>query len=181
MYYIKLNENNKIIGYMEGIKIDDSYIEVTKEEYQKAFIYEEYNQETKEFDVLKEIFKTNLQLAKEEKIKTSKTMLSNWLEKNPLVSSVHKEEAFYSVTEEKQNLLTRNLIFAQSNNLETTIWNAQGKVGEEWTVIELSQLALEIEAYVRPRIKKQQEYEVQINNCSTVEEIEQIIIEYDTI
>lgn len=180
MYYIKLNENNKIIGYMEGVKIDNSYIEVTKEEYQKAFIYEEYNQETKEFNILKEIFKSNLQLAKEEKIKTSKSMLSNWLEKNPLVSSVHGKEAIYSITEEKQNLLTRNLIFAKLNNLETTIWNAQGEVGEEWTIAELSQLALEIEEYIRPKITKQQEYEVQINNCSTIEEIDEIIIEYET-
>ena len=72
-------------------------------------------------------------------------------------------------------------MIAQLNGSNVTTWNSQGGICEEWEVNKLAQLALEIEAYVRPRIKKQQKYEVQINNCSTVEEVEAIEIEYDTI
>ena len=118
---------------------------------------------------------------KERKIKESKELLAIWLANNPLVSKVHGQEATYTVTAEKQSLLTQNILLAQLKQSTTTTWNCQGGVCEEWTIEELSQLALEIEAYIRPRIKKQQHYEVEINACTTVEEVEAIEIEYDTI
>lgn len=118
---------------------------------------------------------------KERKIKESKELLAIWLANNPLVSKVHGQEATYTVTAEKQSLLTQNILLAQLKQVSTTTWNCQWGVCEEWTVQELSQLALEIEAYIRPRIKKQQHYEVEINACTTVEEVEAIEIEYDTI
>ena len=180
MYYFKL-ENMKIVGFLEGVALDDTYTEVSMEEYNKGFKYECFNPKTREFSKLRETFNSNLQLKQEAKIEESKQLLKKWLQDNPLESNVTGKKALYTVTEEKQSLLTQTLLLAQLKQTSTTTWNAQGKVGEEWTVTELSQLALEIEAYVRPRIKKQQTYEVQINNCSTVEEIEQIVIEYDTI
>lgn len=119
---------------------------------------------------------------KEQMIQQSKELLAIWLINNPLVSSVHGGvEATYTVTEEKQSLLTQNLLIAQLKQSSTTTWNCQGGVCEEWTVQELSQLALEIESYVKPRIKKQQTYEVQINLCTTIEEVEAVEIEYETI
>ena len=179
MHYLKL-DNTIIIGYLEGEKLDDSYIEVTQAEYQKAFKYIEYNPQTKEFSKLKEMFKDNLQIRKEEKIEESKQLLKKWLEDNPLESSVTGKKAFYTVTEEKQVLLTQNLMLAQLTQASTTTWNCQGNICEEWSVEDLSKLAAEIEAYVRPKIKKQQEYEVQINECTTVEEVEKIEIIYET-
>ena len=118
---------------------------------------------------------------KEQKIKESKELLAIWLADNPLVSKVHGQEATYTVTAEKQSLLTQNILLSQLKQSTTTTWNCQGGVCKEWTIEELSQLALEIEAYVRPRIKKQQHYEVEINACTTVEEVKAIEIEYDTI
>ncbi len=180
MYYLKL-DGIKIIGYLEGEKLNDEYIEVTQEEYKKAFMYEEYNPKIKEFSRLKDIFNGNLEIKKADKIDESKNILEKWLEEHPLESTIHGKKALYSVTEEKQALLTRNLMIAQLNRSDTTTWNEKGGICEEWKVSELAQLALEIEAYVRPKIKKQQTYEVQINNCSTVEEVNGIEIEYDTI
>ena len=118
---------------------------------------------------------------KEQKIKESKELLAIWLANNPLVSKVHGQEATYTVTAEKQSLLTQNILLAHLKQVTTTTWNYQGGVCEEWTVQELSQLAFEIEAYIRPRIKKQQRYEVQINACTTVEEVETIEIQYETV
>ena len=118
---------------------------------------------------------------KQKKIQESKELLAIWLANNPLVSKVHGQEATYTVTAEKQSLLTQNILLAQLKQVNTTTWNCQGGICEEWTIEELSQLALEIEAYVRPRIKKQQHYEVEINNCNTAEEVNQIEIEYDII
>lgn len=123
-----------------------------------------------------------LEDCKKERVLESKTKLANWLEQHPLESGVHNNEnAFYTVTQEKQMLLTQNILLAQVNQVSTTTWNCEGGVCEEWQVTELIKLAKEIEAYVRPRVKKQQTYEVQINVCTTVEEVEAIEIEYDTI
>lgn len=180
MYYFKL-EDMKIVGFLQGVALDDTYTEVSMEEYNKGFKYECFNPKTREFSKLRETFNSNLQLKKESKIEESKQLLKKWLQDNPLESDVTGKNELYTVTEEKQSLLTTNLMLAQLRQSPVTTWNSQGGVCEDWNVEELSKLALEIEAYVRPRIKKQQEYEVQINNCSTVEEIEQIIIEYDTI
>ena len=180
MYYLKVKDN-VIIGYLQGEPLDDTYIKVTEEEYDKAFLYKYFNSKTREFSCLKEQFNENLQIVKESKIEESKQLLKKWLQDNPLESDVTGKNELYTVTEEKQSLLTRNLMIAQLNGSNVTTWNSQGGICEEWEVNKLAQLALEIEEYVRPRIKKQQTYEVQINNCSTVEEVEQIVIEYDTI
>lgn len=129
--------------------------------------------------------KTDL-TTKEKKIEESKNSLSKWLQENPLKSTVHNgEEAYYNVTEEKQSLLNQAIMTAQlkisMGIVPQPTWNSTSNICEAWTIEELSQLALEIEAYVKPRIKRQQEYEVQINNCSSKEEVEKIEFDYETI
>ena len=180
MYYLKINETNDIIGFLTGKPIDDTYIEVSQDEYEKAFKYKKFNPRTREFSELRDIFDGNLQLKKEEKIEQSKQILKKWLVEHPLESNVTGKKALYTVTEEKQALLTRNLMIAQLNGSNVTTWNSQGGICEEWEVNKLAQLALEIEEYVRPRIKKQQHYEVQINGCTNIEEVEGIEINYET-
>lgn len=119
---------------------------------------------------------------KNNKIVESKQLLAKWLEGNPLFSKVHSPNGeYYTVTDEKQSLLSRNLMLAQLSQSATTTWNSTSNICEEWTIIELSQLALEIEAYVRPRIVKQQHYEVMINYCTTKEELDTITFDYEVI
>ena len=119
---------------------------------------------------------------KQDKIKDSKIKLEDWLSNNPLLSTVHNPNGeYYTVTDDKQNLLARNLLFAKCSNSETTTWNSTPNVCEVWTVAELSQLAQEIETYVRPRITKQQHYEVKITACTTKEELDAITFDYEVI
>lgn len=117
-----------------------------------------------------------------EKIKNSKSQLESWLQNNPMFSTVHNPNGeYYTVTDEKQSLLARNLLLAQLSKSPITTWNSTSNICEEWTVETLAQLALEIEAYVRPRIVKQQHYEVAINSCTTKEELDVITFDYGVI
>lgn len=126
----------------------------------------------------------SLEMLKEEKIKFSKAKLASYLQENPLYSNVHNNiYDYYTVTEEKQNLLTSEFMSYQalkSVGVETNLtWNAQGKPCETWTEQEGIQLIGEIRAYVKPLIEYQQKKEILIQNAKTREEIENIIINYE--
>lgn len=123
---------------------------------------------------------------KEKKIQESKEQLATWLANNPMESEIHNPEGeYYTVTQEKQAQLTQLLTLysmaKQSGTEMQLTWNASGGICEEWTYEQLSTLSFQIASYVLPRVKKQQEYEIRINTCTTQEEVEQIEIEYDTI
>ena len=128
----------------------------------------------------------NIALNKKRKIQQSKEMLANFLVLNPLYSNAHnKIYDYYNVTEEKQSLLTSEFMGYQvekSSGLNSVFtWNAVGKPCEVWTEAEGIQLIKEIREYVKPLIKYQQELEVQINNFTTLKELEDVIIDYTTV
>lgn len=132
-------------------------------------------------DELQAMFQTD----KKNKIYLSKAMLSEYLENNPLHSSAHcGVEGIYSVTLEKQSLMTSNYITHQikkSINPATKLtWNETGKSCTEWTEEEFLQLILEIEVYVSPLISYQQALEERINECTTQEELDAIAIDYES-
>ena len=123
---------------------------------------------------------------KEKKIQESKEQLATWLSNNPMLSEIHNPNGeYYTVTQEKQAQLTQLLtLYSIAKQAQTEMqltWNSTAGICEEWTYEELSTLSFQIAGYVLPRVKMQQKYEVQVNACTTVEEIEQIEIEYDTI
>ena len=123
---------------------------------------------------------------KEKKIQESKEQLAIWLANNPMLSKIHNPDGeYYTVTQEKQAQLTQLLmlysISVQAGGEMQLTWNSTGGVCEEWTYEELSTLSFQIAGYVLPRVKMQQQYEVQINSCNTKEEVDQVEIEYDTI
>lgn len=123
---------------------------------------------------------------KENKVQESKEQLATWLANNPMLSEIHNPDGeYYTVTQEKQAQLTQLLmlysISVQAGGEMQLTWNSTGGVCEEWTYEQLSTLSFQIAGYVLPRVKKQQEYEIRINTCTTQEEVEQIEIEYDTI
>ena len=116
----------------------------------------------------------------DEAIKRSKVMLAQWLEDNPLLYSDGK---YYSVTEEKQSLLNSNLASyerATQAGIEYPLkWNSTGAECESWSYTDLLALSLSIAGYVAPKVSMQQSYEIRIKNCSSIAEIDSIVIDYD--
>lgn len=122
---------------------------------------------------------SNLANAKSELIKLSKFNLSEYLEDNPLFSTVKYEDGRkYNVTLDKQNLLASNIItyqFAQQQGLDYQLeWNDTGEISEPWSIEELIQLSIEIKNYVSPIVQQQQRMEKAIKGCKTIEELQQI-------
>lgn len=120
---------------------------------------------------------------KEYKIAQSKKNLAEYLETHPITSSAHKGVTNqYSITAEKQQYLAQMIMLAEGHErLETAAaeseesveipkfkisWNAVGEpCTYDWTLQELYQLSIEIEAAVRPLISKQQNMEAQISSA----------------
>jgi len=124
--------------------------------------------------------------AKKNKINYSKLELANFLEEHPITSTAHNGvEGVYSVTNEKQMLMmsqyTTYQIEKEVNPDAVLTWNETGKACEVWKEEEFLQLVLEIKAYVYPLVSYQQTTEEAINACSSIEEVEAIVIDYSAI
>ena len=89
----------------------------------------------------------------------------------------------YSVTAEKQSLLNSNLASyerAKAAGADYPLkWNSTGEECLDWSYENLVALSLSIAAYVAPKVSMQQAYELQIKACKTIEEINEIVINYD--
>jgi len=124
----------------------------------------------------------SLEPIKNNKISESKTALSAYLASHPLQWSDGK---YYSVTSEKQALLTSNLalyqISASAGQPFKLTWNSTGDECVEWAYEELAALALAIGTYVKPFVSHQQELEIAIKACTTMEELDAIEINYDPV
>lgn len=122
----------------------------------------------------------DLDALKADKIETSKTMLAEWLETHPMT---YTDGKMYSVTSEKQALLNGNLASyerAKAVNIEYPLkWNSTGSECVSWDYTDLLTLSLTIAGYVAPKVSKQQELELQIKACQTVDEVNEIVINYD--
>ena len=125
----------------------------------------------------------NIKHAKKEFIKLSKYNLSQYLEGHPLFSTVKYEDGrYYNVTAEKQNLLLTNIAtyqMAQQTGFSCPLtWNDTGEECELWTFEQLLQLSMEIRNYVSPIISFQQYMEVNINKCTTIEQLNEVNINF---
>ncbi len=119
-------------------------------------------------------------------ILASKEKLAEWLYIHPMRSEVkNKEGAYYTVTQEKQALLTQNIAMYELSEKTgipyTLTWHSVGTECEAWTIEELTMLSFEISAYVVPRVMLQQKYETMIIKATTEEEIQAISFNYDTL
>ena len=63
-----------------------------------------------------------------------------------------------------------NIYSQQSLSYPLLKWNDVGNICEDWTVEELTKLAMEIDAYVTPLVEKQQAYEKMVQKVSNIEE-----------
>lgn len=154
----------------------------------KAELYEQIIDENYIFEEKEDIKEYNqindLDNIKSELIKLSKSKLKEYLEKNPLLSKVkYSEGRYYTVDTEHQSRIASQLLLYQANTslgLDYQLtWNDTGNICEEWTFEELFTLSNEINNYVKPLIKKQQEIEVAIKNATTKEELNNIKIMYE--
>lgn len=122
----------------------------------------------------------NIDEVKASKIAESKDKLAEWLEDNPML---YTDGKYYSVTAEKQSLLNGNLASyerAKTVNVEYPLkWNSTGSECTPWDYTDLLTLSLTIAGYVAPKVSKQQEIELQIKACTTVDELNEIVINYD--
>ena len=123
--------------------------------------------------------------AKAYRVKESATALAEFLAANPITSTCHGGvEARYSITKDKQDYLQSMIavtqLAEQSGVPYQPSWNATGEVCTyDWTLAELCQLAMEIETVVRPLVSYQQTIEKSINNCTTMEELQAVVINYN--
>ena len=127
-----------------------------------------------------------LDAIKSSKITESKVKQADYLSTHPLTSSAHGNKlGIYSVTEEKQALMTSQYISYQAektvNPDAKLTWNESGKSCEIWTEEEFLQLVIEIKNYVYPLVSYQQAVEEEIQAASTLDELEAIVIDYDTV
>ena len=122
----------------------------------------------------------DLDAIKVDKIENSKTLLAEWLDTHPMT---YTDGKMYSVTSEKQALLNGNLASyerAKAVGIEYGLkWNSTGSECESWDYTDLLTLSLTIAGYVAPKVSKQQELELQIKACTTVDEVNEIAINYD--
>lgn len=123
---------------------------------------------------------TNIDDAKVLKVAESKEKLAEWLENNPML---YTDGKLYSVTAEKQSLLNSNLSSyerAKAAGIDYPLkWNSTGEECTEYSYEKLVGLSLAIASYVAPKVSAQQEIELAINACSTLDEINAVVIDYD--
>ena len=117
---------------------------------------------------------------KTKRIQESKILLAKWLNDNPIL---YTDGKYYSVTEEKQALLNGNLASyerAKSVGIEYPLkWNSTGSSCLEWEYNDLLTLSLTIAGYVAPKVAIQQNIELDIKACETMDEIDAVVIDYD--
>lgn len=117
---------------------------------------------------------------KTKRIQESKILLAKWLNDNPIL---YTDGKYYSVTEEKQALLNGNLASyerAKSIGVEYPLkWNSTGSSCVEWEYNDLLALSLTIAGYVAPKVAIQQNIELDIKACETIDEIDAVVIDYD--
>ena len=150
---------------VEGVKAKDAYDEEVNIQRYILFTEEE--------------LKAQLEQQKEYKISYSKQALKDYLANNPMKWLDGK---YYSVTSEKQSLLTSNLalyqVSAAAGSAFKLTWNSTGEECTEWTYENLCALALAIGSYVKPFVSAQQELEIKIKGCTTKDELNAIEIKY---
>lgn len=190
---VKIIENGDMVTVficLNGVEKTD---ENAFEESSTSYIEYDYNEFVEEKSLLNMddlnsnpenylnyIVNPELDKLKNEKIVESKTSLAEYLSSHPLFSKAKYEEGrYYTVTEEKQRQLTSkmamyNIYSQQSLSYPLLKWNDVGNICEDWTVEELTKLAMEIDAYVTPLVEKQQAYEKMVQKVSNIEEFNMI-------
>jgi hypothetical protein len=122
-----------------------------------------------------------LENAKKNRADQSKTELDKFLEENPYL---FEDGKYYAVTKEKQGLLGNAIAIyqmkIQAGYTDAIIkWNSTGEECTEWSIENITALALAIAKYVEPLVAQQQSIEVQINDFTSIDELSSMVIAYE--
>ena len=119
---------------------------------------------------------------KVERIAESKTQLSDYLLCHPMQWTDGQR---YAITAEKQQQLTSKImsatLAAQTSTPYSLTWNATGEECQAWTLENLTALAFAIDARVTSLVSYQQAQEVAMREASTLEALEAIPVDYDSV
>lgn len=115
--------------------------------------------------------------AKVARIAKSKADLADYLASHPLTWTDGNQ---YSITQEKQAQLTSTLVSAQVDG-EPPEWNTTGGQCREWKLEELAALGVAIKRRVKALVKYQQGQEIAMNAATTMEELERVVVDYDSV
>lgn len=123
-----------------------------------------------------------LEVAKEQRIQQSNDDLEKYLADHPLLWTDGK---YYTITRAKQQQLTSKILSATlAKSMGTPYnltWNDTGEVCKSWTLENLSALAFAIDARVTALVTYQQTQEVAMRNAESLEALEAIVVDYDTV
>lgn len=115
-------------------------------------------------------------------IADSKSSLAAYLLAHPMQWTDGK---YYSITAEKQQQLTGKImsatLAAQTGTSYSLTWNATGQECQAWTLENLTALAFAIDARVTSLVSYQQAQEVAMREASTLEALEAIPVDYDSV
>ena len=119
---------------------------------------------------------------KRERIAESKQQLADYLLAHPLQWT---DGQYYAITAEKQQQLTGKImsatLAAQTGTPYALTWNATGQECQDWTLENLTALAFAIDARVTGLVSYQQAQEVAMQAAATLEELEAIPVDYDSV
>ena len=119
---------------------------------------------------------------KVERIAESKAQLSDYLLAHPMQWIDGQR---YAITAEKQQQLTGKImsatLAAQTGTPYSLTWNATGEECQAWTLENLTALAFAIDARVTSLVSYQQTQEVAMRDAPTLEELEAIPVDYDSV
>ena len=119
---------------------------------------------------------------KVERIAESKAQLSDYLLCHPMQWIDGQR---YAITAEKQQQLTSKImsatLAAQTGTPYSLTWNATGEECQAWTLENLTALAFAIDARVTSLVSYQQAQEVAMREASTLEALEAIPVDYDSV
>lgn len=119
---------------------------------------------------------------KAQRIADSKTALSAYLLAHPMQWT---DGQLYAITTEKQQQLTSKImsatLAAQLSQPYTLTWNATGEECQTWTLENLTALAFAIDARVTSLVSYQQAQEVAMRDAATMEALEAIPVDYDSV
>lgn len=124
-------------------------------------------------------YRYNLEEMKKLKQDANKKLFAAFLTSHPLSYN----GKFYGVTQEDQSeinlkLSQYNIALQQGIETPTLEWHAKGEEDEPWTYDALSELNLAIANFVYPHYHKCQQYKVQIYECTSIQQVQEIEISY---
>ena len=115
-------------------------------------------------------------------IADSKSSLAAYLLAHPMQWT---DGQYYAITAEKQQQLTSKImsatLAAQTGTPYSLSWNATGEECQAWTLENLTALAFAIDARVTSLVSYQQAQEVSMQAAATLEELEAIPVDYDSV